>query len=190
MTVLAEPRVLVLVEGPSDETAIRTLARRLGRDLHAEGVSIVSIGGATNIRAVLELLGVPRTGVRLAGLCDAREAPHFQRALEQAGLGAELDREKMERLGFFVCDRDLEDELIRTLGPHAVEEAFRRNGELESFRILQKQPAWRGQPAADQLHRFLRSQSRRRYTAIQWLVEALDLNRLPRPLDSLLAYVR
>jgi len=187
MTVVAEPRVVVLVEGPSDQVALRTLARRHDRDLDAEGISIVPIGGATNIQTFLELVGAPRPDVDLAGLCDAGEAPHFARALERAGLGTHLSRDDMERLGFFVCDRDLEEELIRALGAKAVEDALAKNGELESFRTLQRQPAWRGQPPEAQLHRFLRSQSRRKIAAIQWLVEALDLEHVPRPLHQLLA---
>ena len=71
MTIVAEPRAVVLVEGPSDQVALRTLARRHDRDLDAEGISIVSIGGATNIATFLELLGAPRPDVDLAGLCDA-----------------------------------------------------------------------------------------------------------------------
>lgn len=186
MTVLAKPRAVVLVEGQSDQAALRTLARRQKRDLDAEGISIVSIGGATNIRAFLELLGAPRPDVRFAGLCDDREAPHFARALERVGFGTDLSREDMERLGFFVCVRDLEDELIRALGPRVVEDVLAAYGELESFRTMQMQPAWRGQRIEDQLHRFLRSQSRRTGSAA-WLAETLDLDRVPRPLARLLA---
>ena len=52
----------------------------------------------------------------------------------------------MERLGFYVCDADLEDELIRALGAAAVEEVIDADleDELESWRIFQQQPAWRG----------------------------------------------
>ena len=41
---------LVLVEGESDRIAITCLAERLGRDLAAEGVEVVALGGATNLR--------------------------------------------------------------------------------------------------------------------------------------------
>jgi hypothetical protein len=60
-------------------------------------------------------------GVRLAGLCDEDEERDFRRSLEQAGLGAGLDRAGLARLGFFVCVADLEDELIRSLGVYGVE---------------------------------------------------------------------
>ena len=39
-------RAVVLVEGISDQRALTTLATRRGRDLEAEGVSVVPIGGA------------------------------------------------------------------------------------------------------------------------------------------------
>lgn len=188
MTVLAEPRAVVLVEGWTDESALRALARRLGRDLDAEGVQIVVLGGAMNIRKALTLLGAPRSDARFAGLCDDNEAPIFLRALEESGFGANLSREDMERLGFFVCVRDLEDELMRALGVDRVLEVFERHGELSSFRIMEKQPAWRDRPVEEQLRRFVRSQSRRT-PAATWMVEALELDRVPRPLERLLAHV-
>ncbi len=53
----AEPSTVVLVEGASDQAALQTLAGRYGRDLTAEGVSIVPMGGATTIGHFLDLLG-------------------------------------------------------------------------------------------------------------------------------------
>ena len=44
----AEPRTVVLVEGESDQRAVEALAERRGRDLAAEGVSVVPIGGSKN----------------------------------------------------------------------------------------------------------------------------------------------
>jgi len=41
-------RGIVLVEGTSDRRAVETLARRRGRDLPAEGVAIVPMGGYGN----------------------------------------------------------------------------------------------------------------------------------------------
>jgi predicted ATP-dependent endonuclease of OLD family len=37
---------VVLVEGASDRRAVETLARRRGRDLQAEGVAVVPMGGS------------------------------------------------------------------------------------------------------------------------------------------------
>src|SRR5207253_2012249 len=45
-TAAVTSRAVVLVEGRSDEIAIRTLAARRGRDLAAEGVSVLAVGGA------------------------------------------------------------------------------------------------------------------------------------------------
>jgi hypothetical protein len=50
----------------------------------------------------------------------------------------------MERLGFYVCVVDLEDELVRALGAAAVEQVLDARGDPVSFRSFQKEPAWRG----------------------------------------------
>ena len=184
-----ERRGVVLVEGVSDRVALETLAARRGRDLEAEGVSVVSIGGAQAIGRVLRELGPEGAGVRLAGLCDAGEEGEFRRGLERAGLGAQLTRAGMERLGFYVCDADLEQELIRALGAPAVERVVDEQGELRSFRTLQKQPAWQGRTLDEQLRRFMGSGGRRKIRYARLLVEALDLARMPRPLDRVLTHV-
>jgi hypothetical protein len=93
----------------------------------------------------------------------------------------------MEALGFYVCVADLEDELIRSLGAARVEQVVEAQGELESFRTFQKQPAWRGQTNEEQLRRFLGTHSGRIQSAAS-LVNALDLSRVPRPLDGVLAH--
>ena len=49
-------RSVVLVEGTSDLRALEALALRRGRDLDAERVAIVPIGGATNIGHFLALV--------------------------------------------------------------------------------------------------------------------------------------
>lgn len=186
---MAAQRTVVLVEGLSDQRALEALARRRGRDLAAEEVSILPIGGAQAIGSVLERLGPRGSGVRLAGLCDAGEERHFRRGLERAGFGSGLTRDDLERLGFFVCEADLEDELIRSLGAAAVEDVIESEGDLESFRTFQKQPAWRGRTTEEQLRRFLGTHSGRKIRSAELLVDALDLGRVPRPLDCVLAHV-
>ena len=187
--VLVERRGIVLVEGISDRLALEALAERRGRNLDAEGVAIVPIGGAQSIGRFLELFGPERLDVKLAGLCDAGEEREFRRGLERAGFGSELTRADMERLGFYVCDADLEDELIRSLGAAAVEEVVDSQGDLRSFRTLQKQPEWQGRPVEEQLRRFMGSGGSRKIRYARLLVEALDLSRVPRPLDGVLAHV-
>jgi hypothetical protein len=179
----------VLVEGLSDQAALEALAARLGRDLESEGVTVQPIGGAQAIATSLTALLSDRRGRTLAGLCDAGEEREFRRALERVGIGAAPDREAMERLGFYVCERDLEDELIRSLGTAAVEEVIRAQGDLRSFRTLQKQPAQRVRTTSEQLHRFMGSGGGRKIEYARLLVEALDLDRVPRPLQCVLEHV-
>ena len=185
----ADIRAAVLVEGLSDREAVEALAVRRGRDLADDGVAVVPIGGAQAIRAALDLYGPGGLDVRLAGLCDAGEERGFRRALERAGLGRELTRSDAEALGFFVCEADLEDELIRALGVDAVEQVVEAHGDLGPFRTLQKQPEWRGRPMHDQLRRFFGSGGRRKIRYARYLVEAVPLDRMPRPLDGVLAHV-
>jgi Overcoming lysogenization defect protein-like, TOPRIM domain len=182
-------RAVVLVEGISDRLALEALAERSGRDLAAEGVSVVPIGGAQAIGRFLRELGPRGRDVRLAGLCDAPEERHFRRALEGAGLGSDLDREAMERLGFYVCDANLEDELIRALGAPAVEEVVEGEGDIGPFRTFQKQPAWRGRPVEAQLRRFMHCADRRNTRYPPLLVRALAPDRVPAPLVGVLAHV-
>jgi hypothetical protein len=182
-------RAVVLVEGVSDQVAIETLARRQGRDLGAEGVAVVPMGGATNIRKFLDVYGPAGAGLQLAGLCDAGEEDDFRRGLELAGLGSDLTRAGMEALGFHVCVADLEDELIRSLGAPVVEQIVAAQGELRSFRTLQKQAPHRGRPTDQQLRRFMGSRGGRKAIYARLLVEALDLAMVPRPLEGVLASV-
>jgi hypothetical protein len=167
---------IVLVEGTSDRRAVETLARRRGRDLQAEGVTIVPMGGYGNLP---RLLGQYRD-LRLAGLYDAGEEWHFLRALRCA------DRGELERVGFYACTRDLEDELTRAVGPDRMERVLAEQGELRAFRTYQKQPAHRARPLEEQLHGFMWNR-KQKYAVL--LVEALDLANVPRPLDRVLAHV-
>ena len=183
-----EQRAVILVEGESDRVALEAVASRLGRDLTTEGISVVAMDGAMNIGRFLDELGPRGLGVVCAGLYDVAEEPHVRRGLERAGFGSEPARTDPERMGFFACVEDLEDELIRALGADAVLEIVRQRGELRAFRSLTKQPEWRGRPVEHQLRRFLGNASRKfRYAPL--LVEALDLSAIPRPLVQVLAHV-
>jgi OLD-like protein len=184
----AAPRAVVLVEGVSDQRALEALAERLGRDLEAERIAVVPIGGAQAIGRFLNLYGPSGLDIRLAGLCDAGEEGDFRRGLERTGFGSDLTRTDMERLGFYVCVADLEDELIRALGAATVEQVVDAQGDLRSFRTLQKQPAWHGRTTEEQLRRFMGSGGSRKTRYARLLVEALDLTRVPRPLDLVLAH--
>jgi hypothetical protein len=184
-----DPRAVVLVEGSSDQVALEALAERRGRDLAAEGIAVVPMGGARNIRRFLELFGPRGRDVRLAGLCDAGEEGDFRRGLERAGLGPSLSRADMEALGFYVCVADLEDELIRCLGAACVEQVVDAQGELGSFRTFQQQPAWQGRSSQAQLRRFIGTHSGRKIRYARLLVDALELTSVPRPLDRVLGHL-
>ena len=160
------PRAVVLVEGTSDLVALESLAQRRGRDLAAEGVVVDAIGGAQAVRRALER----HDGARLLGLVDAGEADGFRRALDDV----------------FVCDPDLEGELVRALGSDEVLRVLETHGDLGPFRTLQKQPSWRDRPVEEQLRRFMGSGGSRKIQYARYLVEALDLERVPAPLDGLL----
>lgn len=167
------PKAVVLVEGPSDRIALETLAARRGRDLAAEGVAVVAIGGAQAIERTLRGLA----DVRVAGLYDVAEERDVMRGLDRAGRGAD---------GFFACNPDLEGELVRALGPERMLELVEARGQLGTFTTYRKQPAQRAKPLEAQLHGWLHNW-KIRYAAP--LVEALDLERVPRPLEQVLAHV-
>jgi len=171
-----DARAVVLVEGTSDRSAVEALARRRGRDLGAEGVAVVPMGGYGNLPRFL----ARHRGTLVAGLYDAGEEQHFLRALGCT------DRSELERAGFFACTRDLEDELTRAVGPDEMERVLAEQGELRAFRTYQKQPAHRDRPLDEQLYGFMWNR-KQRYAVV--LVEALDLDRVPRPLDRVLAHV-
>jgi hypothetical protein len=182
-------RAVVLVEGVSDQFALEALAERRGRDLHAERVAVVPMGGVTNIRSFLNEFGPAGRDVKLAGLCDAGEEGVFRRGLELAGLGSNLSRAEMEAVGFYVCDADLEDELIRSLGAATVEAVIAAEGELGSFRTFEKQASQQGKSADARLRRFMGTRGGRKIRYARLLVDALDLARVPRPMDRVLAHV-
>lgn len=184
-----ELRSVVLVEGVSDQRAVEALAARGGRSLLDEGVAVLPIGGATSIRTYLDRFGPAGMGLRLSGLVDVGEEDDYRRRLERAGLGTGLDRAGMERLGFYVCEADLEDELIRALGVDAVERIVAGQGELTRLRTFQQQPAQRGRPPQAQLRRFLGTRAGRKIQYAPLLVEALDDGNVPRPLQRLLEHL-
>jgi hypothetical protein len=148
---------LILVEGESDRIALEALARKLG----LERPDIAVLGGAHAVASFVAITGK----ANLVGLCDKNEEFLFRRVLDRV----------------HVCDPDLEGELIRALGAERVLQMVE-----PSFATLQKQPAWRGMPLEDQLRRYLsgRSGNKLRYASL--FVEALDLDRVPRPLHDAL----
>lgn len=152
---------VILVEGESDRAALEVIAARLGVGLPP----IATINGASGARPA----AVTYRGETLIGLVDANEQREFEGVVPQV----------------FVCDPDLEGELIRALGVDAVIGVIASQGELESFRRLQKQPAQRDRSAAAQLRRFFAGRSGNKLRYARLLASAIPLNRLPAPLTGL-----
>ncbi len=160
---------VILVEGITDRIAVEAVAAKLGRDLPAEGVEIVPIGGAQAIRRAATQYG----SEQIVGLCDVGEEGWFRRVLGDAT---------------FVCVKDLEDELIRALGADRVQEVIAAHGELDTFRHFQNQVFWRGRRVEGQLRRWLQNGGRQhRYPPL--LVDAMELEELPWPLTAVLGHV-
>jgi len=160
---------VVLVEGVTDRIALVAVAAKLGIDIAASGIGIVPIGGAQAIRRAF----AEYDGERVAGLCDVGEERWFRRVLGDAT---------------YVCVKDLEDELIRALGPDRVQGVVAAEGELETFRNFQNQLFWRGRPVELQLRRWLQNGGRQhRYPPL--LVEAMVPDEIPRPLVDVLSAV-
>ncbi|QIG39543.1 ATP-dependent endonuclease [Microbacterium sp. 4R-513] len=153
---------VVLVEGESDRVALEVIARRTGSVVP----TVLAVGGSKGARrAAAEL---PYGSI--VGLVDAPERADFERVLEVV----------------FVCDPDLEGEFVRALGVAGVEAVIAAQGELESFRRLQRQPFQRGRPVEAQLARFFggRSGNKSRYARL--LAESVPLDRIPAPITGVL----
>ncbi|MFI1097392.1 TOPRIM nucleotidyl transferase/hydrolase domain-containing protein [Streptomyces sp. NPDC020917] len=169
-------RAAVLLEGPSDVAAVDALAAARGRDLAAEGVCVLPIGGAMSVARFTRLLGPPGLDLRLTGLCDEREAGYYARAWERSGATQQ---------DFFVCTADLEDELIRALGVTRVQQLVRAEGDLRALQTFLQQPAQRDRTPQQQLRRFFGTKKGRKIHYGRVLVEALTPDRVPAPLDAL-----
>lgn len=179
-------RVVILVEGISDQMALDALAVRRGRRLREEGVVIVPMGGIHAVGRFLGRFGPSARATRVVGLCDAGEADVVRRALATGGVQAPAADDDLAGSGFFVCHRDLEDELIRANQSAAIERLLDAQGDLAAFRTLQGQPAWRDRPYDAQLHRWIRAGACRNLRYARLLTEAMPLARAPEPLDAVL----
>lgn len=177
---------VVLLEGPSDVAAVRAVAAARGLSEESHRYRLVDMGGATNIRRHLEAARRDPAPVRVVGMCDAAEAVFFARALAKGHKGTDHPAVLAER-GFQVCDADLEDELIRSLGPERVVRVLARLGLAQRLAGFQGQPQWRGRPLSTQLHRFAGVASGRKTLLAGALAAALPPDDVPAPLAQLVA---
>lgn len=186
LATIESARCVVLVEGISDQIALDAIAARRGRDLGAEGIVIIPVGGAHAIARYLVRFGPEGEGLAVTGMCDAGEEDIVRRALALSGFGHPKNRAEMEALGFFVCVKDLEDELIRASGRQTIETLLASQGDLPAFQTLQQQPAWRQQGFDAQMHRWLRAGARRNLRYARLLVDAVDPAQIPQSLEALM----
>lgn len=180
---VAAARAVVLVEGISDQVAVESAAIVSGRDLAGDGVVVLPIGGAHAIERALHDLGTHGRDLSVAVLCDAGEERVVRRAI------ARLDDGSVHRIPIVVCNRDLEDELLRAAGRELTEQVMAAQGDRASFATLRSQPAWRDAAFHDQAWRFFGAGARRKARYADALVRALGPDRMPRPLADVLARV-
>lgn len=125
-------RAVVLLEGPSDVAAVDALAASRGRDLAAEGVCVLPMGGAMSVGASRTSWDRPVSAFGSRGSATRRSGVTTPGAWSAAGVAEQT---------FFVCAADLEDELIRALGVARVEELVGVEGDLRALRTFLNQPA-------------------------------------------------
>lgn len=175
-------RRVVLVEGYSDRVAILHLATRLNRNLDAEGVAIVSMDGGSGLGTYMRLYGTTGLQLSMSGICDEDKEAKWISELQKAGYPV-TDRLSLQAAGFEVCVKDLEHEMVKTLGITQAQSVIANEGESSAFAAFQKQPAQAAWPIDEQLRRFFQRDK------VRWavpLVEALDLNTIPGPLNDVI----
>jgi hypothetical protein len=173
------PVARLFVEGRSDVAAVSALAR--SHNVQLTRVAVVSLEGITNVRRELR---AHRDGAPTAVLCDAGETGFVTRTLD-ADDG--LDHPPVR---LFVCDRDLEDELIRALGPRRAAEVVRLAGIGDSFDRMSRQPQWRDEPLAAQLRRFAGAGAGRKELLAEAWATALLPGAVPAPLADAMAWLQ
>jgi hypothetical protein len=142
------------------------------------------MGGVTNVWAHLRRATDAQPTPSVIGLCDAGEVRVVVRALQRLGR-AVAEPADLAAEHFFVCDRDLEDELIRALGPDtclALLEEVELGARFASF---SRQPAWVGRPLTERLHRFSGIASGRKVMLAGVMAAALTPDQMPVPLARL-----
>lgn len=180
-------RLVVLLEGPSDVAAVRALMANT--DITGEGVELVPLNGVTNIGRFLAELRQVHGDLDVVGMCDAAESHHVCRALVADGLPV-ADATDLPAYGFFVCEADLEDELLRALGPERAKAALEGAGLGGKLDALRQQAAWADRPLAEQLHRFCGSSAGRKELAAGILARDIEAKAIPEPIGMLLDRIR
>ena len=176
-------RTVIFAEGPSDYLALHAAADVLSVDLDARGAAVVSLQGASLLSIYLTLLGPNGLDLSLCGLCDLDAESEWRAKLQAVGLNA-TSRAALNSQGFYVCDIDLEDELIRAHGSTAVQSIIALEGEARKFSAFASQLPNRSLTLSEQLTEFVRK-SKTRWSPK--LVSELSAASMPSPLRDVLA---
>ncbi|KPF45585.1 hypothetical protein IP76_07795 [Rhizobium sp. AAP43] len=180
----AAARSVILVEGISDQIALEATAMKLGLDLASRRVVVVPIGGIGSVNRYLSHFLSSELKPAISGLFDGAEAPILRKAL----LRQRSESADLEQLGFFLCDRDLEDELLRAVSTQAVEAILKEQGDQRAIQTLQRQDAWRDRPFHQQLLRFLGAGAGRKLRYARHLALAVPAGRTPAPFLGVLSW--
>ena len=182
-------RAVVLVEGNSDRVALHTLAERRGRDLAAEGVEVVAMGGITNTRAFASRYGPHGLGVPLAGLYDAAEEAKLRHGLAAAGLAPPSSLTGRRGWASTSVRRTWRTSSSARSASRPSRPSSRRRARHSSLRLLAGMPAQRDWTREAVLRRFLGVGSGRKARYAALLVDALEPGQVPEPLAAVLARV-
>jgi hypothetical protein len=135
------------------------------------------------------MLTMLNSDARVLGLFDAAEGRYVGSVLHDLGMMSSakgLDLRDFSAIGFFGCDRDLEEEVIRAAGPQLVLDTLAARGELDRFRVFQRQPAQRVRSIEEQLHRFAGMAAGRKSRFAADVIELVSIEQMPAPLMQLL----
>jgi len=122
---------VILVEGVSDRILVEAVATHLKCDLHRKGVTVFSLGGASNFASAIRLFGPTGFDLPLLGLVDEAEASIPAKALN-------VDPSDLGDHHFEVCRTDLEEEYVRALGVSAVIDLLDASGLFTEKAILKR----------------------------------------------------
>jgi predicted ATPase len=178
-------RQVVFVEGITDYQAVRAVAAKLGRNLDAEGVAVVALDGAASLATFLQIMGPYGLDLPVCGICDVDYEADWCSDLTAVGLTV-ASRQDLNALGFYVSDRDLEDELLTAIGTTAAQMVFANEGATARFQSYAQQPANQGKTLHDQIRGFVQSKK------VYWtprLAAAVTPAAVPSSIQDLLNHV-
>lgn len=174
---------VILVEGFSDLLAVRVLATKLGIDVDAAGVSVLSLEGGDLFVHYLQLLGPAGLQLDVRGLCDDDKAARWIDRLGREGFAVH-DGATMAAAGFHICVPDLEGELMAPLSEADLNAVFVAEGAADEFQTFAAQPDQQAKTPDEQRLAFIKKDK------IRWaplVADAVPDAGIPQPIRDLLA---